>query len=98
LRIEEQVFKSHGLTPGHFKQEGRDQAKGARRPLRVRPEEITLEGGVDNHGGYITVAFNLPSGAFATVLMRELMKNDVDEATDSPEAPPEQPDDSDAPE
>jgi tRNA pseudouridine13 synthase len=98
LRIEEQVFKANGLTPGHFKQEGRDQAKGARRPLRVRPEEITLEGGVDNHGGYITVAFNLPSGAFATVLMRELMKNDVEEPTDSPEAPPEQPDDFDAPE
>ena len=77
LKIEEQVLKSHGLTPGHFKQEARDQAKGARRPLRVKPTDISLEGGVDNFGSHITVAFTLPAGSFATVLLRELMKADV---------------------
>jgi tRNA pseudouridine13 synthase len=92
LKIEEAVFKSHGLTPGHFKQEGRDQAKGARRPLRVKPDEITVEGGVDNHGGYVTVAFTLPSGAFATVLMRELMKTDLPENQDSQDPPTDAPD------
>lgn len=83
LKIEEQVFKSHGLTTGHFKQEGRDQAKGARRPLRVKPTETKLEGGVDQFGPFITVAFTLPSGSFATVLMRELMKADAPSTTPS---------------
>lgn len=77
LAIEEAVLKSHGLTPGHFKQESRDQAKGARRSLRVKPADTQLEAGVDNHGAHITVAFTLPSGSFATVLMRELMKTEL---------------------
>ena len=74
LKIEEQVFKSHGLTPGHFRQEGRDHAKGERRPLRVKPEDVQLAAGVDEHGPHITVAFTLPAGSYATVLLRELMK------------------------
>jgi tRNA pseudouridine13 synthase len=76
LAIEEAVFKSHGLTPGHFKQEGRDRAKGARRPIRVQPTDVQLAAGVDEHGGHITIAFTLPAGSYATVLLRELMKND----------------------
>jgi tRNA pseudouridine13 synthase len=76
LKIEEQILKSHGLTSGHFKQEGHDQAKGARRPLRVKPAETTLEAGVDQHGTFITVAFTLPAGSFATELLREIMKTD----------------------
>jgi tRNA pseudouridine13 synthase len=76
LRIEEAVFKSHGLTPGHFKQEARDRAKGARRPLRVQPKDVQLAAGVDEHGAHITAAFTLPAGSYATVLLRELMKVD----------------------
>jgi tRNA(Glu) U13 pseudouridine synthase TruD len=30
---------------------------------------------VDEHGAHITVAFTLPAGSYATVLMRELMKS-----------------------
>ncbi|HVT88998.1 MAG TPA: tRNA pseudouridine(13) synthase TruD [Tepidisphaeraceae bacterium] len=82
LEMEEQVLKSHGLKLGHFKEEGRDQAKGARRSLRVKPTDTSLEGGVDHLGPYITVAFTLPAGSFATVLMRELMKTDQLETTE----------------
>ena len=80
LRAEEEVFKAHGLTPGHFRQEGRDRATGARRPLRVQPEDVQLAAGVDEHGAHITVAFTLPAGSYATVLLRELMKNEVESA------------------
>jgi hypothetical protein len=45
--------------------------------LRVRPTEIRLEGGVDEHGGHVTVAFNLPAGSYATVFLRELMKSEA---------------------
>lgn len=76
LAIEQAVLKDNGLTPGHFKQEGRDQAKGTRRPLRVQPKDVEIASGVDDHGAHITVAFTLPAGSFATVLLGELMKNE----------------------
>jgi tRNA(Glu) U13 pseudouridine synthase TruD len=41
----------------------------------VKPEDFDLTGGVDEHGPHITVAFTLPAGSFATVLLRELTKD-----------------------
>jgi len=76
LRIEEEVLAESKLKPADFKQSGKHRVKGARRSLRVRPTDIELSGGVDEHGPHITVAFTLPAGSFATVLMRELMKKD----------------------
>lgn len=78
LRIEQEVFAAHGLSPGEFKVSGRLRVKGARRALRVRPEDVELAGGVDEHGPHITIAFTLPAGSFATVLIRELTKSDAD--------------------
>lgn len=92
LAIEQAVLKANGLTPGHFKQEGRDQAKGTRRPLRVRPENIELAAGADEFGPHMTVAFSLPAGSFATVLLRELMKSDAPEPAAERVANPTEPD------
>ncbi|MDB5305559.1 MAG: hypothetical protein JWM97_3108, partial [Phycisphaerales bacterium] len=41
----------------------------------------------DEHGAHITLAFTLPPGSFATVLLREIMKTPEQEA---PEAQPEE--------
>lgn len=49
--------------------------EGARRPLRVPVTDADLEAGLDEHGAYIRVAFDLPRGAFATVVLEEIMKN-----------------------
>jgi tRNA pseudouridine13 synthase len=76
LRIEHEVMEAYELTPENFRVEGRLKVKGARRPLRVKPTDVDLAGGVDEHGSHITVAFTLPAGSFATVLLRELMKTD----------------------
>lgn len=76
LQIEQQVLSDHALSPQDFRAEGRLKVKGARRPLRVRPEDVQLAGGVDEFGPHITIAFTLPPGSFATVFLRELMKND----------------------
>lgn len=54
----------------------RDDLEGARRPLRVPVIDPQVEGGVDEHGSYVRVAFDLPRGAFATVVLREIMKPD----------------------
>jgi tRNA pseudouridine13 synthase len=47
---------------------------GARRPLRVPVTDPIVEAGADEHGEYIRCAFELPRGAFATVVLREIMK------------------------
>lgn len=74
LAIEQSAFAQVGLTPADFRNAENDRAKGDRRVLRVRPEDVRLESGVDELGGYVLVAFTLPAGSFATVLLRELMK------------------------
>lgn len=52
----------------------RQPITGARRPLRVPVIDPEVEGGVDEHGHYVRCAFELPAGAFATIVMREVMK------------------------
>ena len=74
LALEQAVLAAEGLTPDDFRRAGELKVKGARRPVRVRPEDVELAGGVDDHGAHVTVAFTLPAGSFATVLLRELMK------------------------
>ncbi|MCY2950693.1 MAG: tRNA pseudouridine(13) synthase TruD [Planctomycetota bacterium] len=79
LGIEQEVMAAHNLKPEDFRVEGRHKVKGARRPLRIQPKDIELSGGVDEFGQHITVAFTLPPGSFATVLLRELMKSPAGE-------------------
>jgi tRNA pseudouridine13 synthase len=74
LQIEEEVFAARKIGPADFRVAGRLKVKGARRPLRVRPEDVELAAGVDEHGPHITAAFSLPAGSFATSFLRELMK------------------------
>lgn len=66
-----------GLTLGDLERydaiHGDDLIRGSRRELRVPVTEATVEGGVDEHGAYVLCAFALPSGAFATVVMDEIM-------------------------
>lgn len=47
---------------------------GSRRPMRIPLIDPEIEGGVDEHGSYVRCAFELPSGSFATVVMREIVK------------------------
>jgi tRNA pseudouridine13 synthase len=73
---EERLLSEHGLSADHlrrFKKHGR----GTRRPHRMRPEAASVEAGPQG----LIVAFTLPAGAFATVLMGEIMK--PGEATDA---------------
>ena len=89
LAIEQAAMAAVHLTPDVFRQSGKLRVKGARRPLRVRPTDVELAGGVDEFGPHVTVAFTLPAGAFATVLMRELMKTEVDEQPEDEAEPVE---------
>lgn len=75
--MEQALFDKYDVGPDDFRSNQRDRSHGDRRPLRIQPKDTQLESGVDEHGGFITVAFTLPAGAYATILMRELMRNDV---------------------
>lgn len=45
---------------------------GERRPLRIFIQNAALDSGIDEFGGYIRIAFDLPPGAFATTVLKEL--------------------------
>ncbi|MEX0741419.1 MAG: tRNA pseudouridine(13) synthase TruD, partial [Phycisphaeraceae bacterium] len=58
---------------------------GARRAFRMPIHEPQVSGGADEHGPYVFLAFELPRGSFATVVLRELMKSATPEDA-SPES------------
>ena len=74
LKIEQDALAQFQLAPEQFRLEGKHKVKGARRPLRIPVANLELTGGADQFGPHITLAFTLPSGAFATILLREVMK------------------------
>jgi tRNA pseudouridine13 synthase len=57
-----------------FEERRRGRLTGERKPLRVPVMDAIVEGGVDEHGHYVRVAFDLPRGAFATSVIREITK------------------------
>lgn len=57
------------------------EALGARRPLRIEVSNWEIDAGVDVHGAFIRLAFDLPKGAFATVLCRELLGVEIASAS-----------------
>jgi tRNA pseudouridine13 synthase len=73
--MEESALKDSGLTLESFR--GPFGAHGARRPLRFFAREPQVETGKDERGAFMQVAFTLPSGCYATVLLGEIMKEDV---------------------
>lgn len=75
--IERAALERFGVTPemiDGFDARCRHLLEGQRRPLRVPLWNPDVEGGVDEHGAFVRVAFELPRGSFATVVLREIMK------------------------
>ncbi len=76
-RLELLALESAGVSPAdlaRFEAQVPGSLEGVRRPLRVRVSDFEVEGGTDEHGPYVRAAFDLPRGAFATEVMREVMK------------------------
>ena len=73
------VLRKFELTPDDFARSSQSKlVPGVRRPLRVRLTDADVEGGIDEHGGYVRLAFDLPPGSYATAVLREIMKtNDL---------------------
>ncbi|MEM6750426.1 MAG: tRNA pseudouridine(13) synthase TruD [Planctomycetota bacterium] len=58
--------------------------EGLRRPLREPVIDPDLSAGADDHGPYVKVSFTLRRGAYATMVMRDLMKAPVDNPAPEP--------------
>jgi tRNA pseudouridine13 synthase len=74
-QMEAEVLKEFGLTPESFA--GPMGAPGGRRSLRFFPTDASLATGDDAHGAYLEFAFTLPPGSYATVILGEIMEEDV---------------------
>lgn len=78
-RVEVECLVAFGASPallGNALRYDATMTGGTRRPLRIPIRNAEVEGGVDEHGGYIRCAFDLPRGAFATTVLDEIMKPD----------------------
>jgi tRNA pseudouridine13 synthase len=73
-RIEADALARHNVQPEDFRRAGPMKPKGTRRPLRFALEEPDLTAGADEHGEYLQLTFTAPSGCYATVALREIMK------------------------
>lgn len=73
---ESQALMRWGLTEADLMGGPQASSEGQRRPLRYACRETTVAGGIDEHGQYVQVAFLLPPGSFATIVLREIMKTD----------------------
>ena len=75
LAMEEQALAEAGLSPDEFERPPAGvRGDGTRRPLRVRLTDPDLSGGVDEHGPFVRLAFQLPRGSYATMVVREVTK------------------------
>lgn len=74
-RIEEVAVEALGI-PIDLICGSSSAAEGRRRALRERVRHTGVEGGVDEHGPYIEVRFDLTRGLYATIVLREIMKPD----------------------
>jgi len=70
LAMEEALLQSEGLAAADFDLPGGLRLEGERRPLRVPLDGVDLR----YDGDSVALQFSLPKGAYATSLLREVMK------------------------
>lgn len=72
--IEKQVLDVYDMRPEELAGVGDVHAEGSRRPMRIALRDPDVSAENDEHGPYIRLAFEMPRGAFATIVLREVMK------------------------
>ena len=72
--VERGVLAREGCAPEDFDRRGALAWQGGRRPLRVPLRGPALREGADDAGPFLELRFELPPGAYATALLRELLK------------------------
>ncbi len=90
--VERAVLAAHGISEaGEFPRVGPLKVKGGRRALRFRVTDPAVDVGHDEYGPYLEVRFVAPSGCYATVALREIMKAEpLPSAPDTEDAAPDE--------
>jgi len=79
--IEEAVLADEGVSVDDFNRLRRMKIHGSRRPLRFFPEKLEIDDGADDHGSFLELRFSLSSGCYATMLLREICKSELEEGS-----------------
>ena len=74
-RIERAILAEAGLTSDDWRRAGAHKVKGTRRALRFLATDLTVTADADDVGPSLRIQFTAPPGSYATVLLRELMKD-----------------------
>jgi len=74
LERERDILQCFGLSEANLKSSP-CELEGARRPMRCRIENPLVDGGFDEHGPYVRVAFDLERGSFATMVLCEIVND-----------------------
>jgi tRNA pseudouridine13 synthase len=80
-RVEVEALRNSGVEESQLLGAGDEAAEGARRPMRLPIKDAEFAGGGDERGPFVRLAFELPRGAYATVVLREIMKSEPLEAS-----------------
>jgi len=75
LEWEREALLETGVTEEDLTAGRHGRIEGTRRPMRTVIQSPEVSGGVDEHGPYIRIAFDLGRGCFATSVLREIMKS-----------------------
>ena len=70
--MEKEIFEEEGIARGFFRGIRGISLRGARRPLRVPLRSSAASAAGEDA---LSLPFELPSGSYATVVLREIMKN-----------------------
>lgn len=77
--IEDDVLHDELVSVEDFNRLKRMKIHGSRRPLRFFPQDHEIDNGTDEFGFYVELRFGLASGCYATMLLREICKSELDE-------------------
>jgi tRNA pseudouridine13 synthase len=78
--LENRVLEEENIKLEHFPKSGPLKCPGARRSLRLKPENTVVEAGADENGAFILLRFSLPSGCYATTFLREIFQAELVES------------------
>ncbi len=73
-RIEQDVLAARGVEAHTVTRAGSLKIKGHRRPLRFALGQPRLAAACDEQGPHLLLEFTCPSGSYATVVLREILK------------------------
>jgi tRNA pseudouridine13 synthase len=74
-KMETELLEAEGLSLDAFRNVKGHKIKGSRRPLRVQMANVDIATSQDALGPFLNLSFELPSGSYATAVLRELMKD-----------------------